>query len=78
MGVAEELEDWEEEYGSQVAILEQEVSTLKLALTQQSRKSDDGRFKVLLRCSSQVVTLNISVAQSNKIEFLKVNTEINP
>ena len=45
MGVAEELEDWEEEYGSQVAILEQEVSTLKIALTQQSRKSDDGRFE---------------------------------
>ena len=45
MGVAEELEDWEEEYGSQVAILEQEVSTLKLALTNKSKEAEDGRFK---------------------------------
>ena len=45
MGVAEELEDWEEEYGSQVAILEQKVSSLRMALTDKSKEAEDGRFK---------------------------------
>ena len=54
MGVAEELEDWEEEYGTQVAILEQKVSSLKIALTDKSKEADDGRVNRTIVLVSEI------------------------